>query len=148
MTLATAGIAPRISAPCNSAQMATGVFTGDGSATANINLGFTPKYFKLFDITDVFSWEWVDGMAATNSWYTTGAADPAIDTNSVIKTNGKVNTVTGVGVYDPNQGGANDGVLINTTLSVWAPDPTLTYVCQLSTNGLVNNKSYVWVAIG
>jgi hypothetical protein len=87
-------------------------------------------------------------MPATDTWYQTGSADPAIDTNSVIVTNGKINTVTGAGVYDPAQGGANDGVLINTTLSVYGPDPTLAYTCQLSTNGLVNAKAYVWVAFG
>lgn len=148
MTLATSGINPQVSEPGNFAQMATGVHIGDGSAAANINLGFTPKFFKLYDLTDVFSWEWVQGMPATQTWYNTGSADAVIDTNSVIKSNGKLFTVNSAGVYDPNQGGANDGVLINTTLSVWGPDPTLTYVCQLSTNGLVNAKSYVWVAFG
>ena len=148
MTLATAGIAPINSVPGCFAQMATGTYTGDGSATANVNLGFTPKYFKLYDITDVFSWEWVQGMPATQTWYQTGSSDAAIDSNTVIQTNGKLNTVTGVGVYDPNQGGANDGVLINTTLTVWAPDQTKTFVCQLSTNALVNAKAYVWVAFG
>jgi hypothetical protein len=148
MTLATAGIPAVTNTQPTMPQFATGSFTGDGSATANVNLGFTPKYFKLFDLTDVTSWEWVQGMPATNTWYDPGNGNRSIDTNTVIKTNGKLTTVTGVGVYDPNQGGANDGVLINTSLSVWAPDQTLTFNCQLSTNGLVNAKAYVWIAFG
>ena len=145
MTLATSGITP-VTEDYN-VKMATGTFTGDGSAAANINIGFTPKYFKLFDISDVFSWEWVQGMAATNTWYTTGAADPAVDTNSVIKTNGQITQQVGVGVYDPNQGGANDGVLINTTVNVFGPNLALPFL-TLSTNALVNAKAYVWVAFG
>ena len=148
MTLATAGINSVTDSSTNMVQMATGTFTGDGSATAAINLGFTPKYFKLFDLTDVFSWEWVQGMPATDTWYQTGSADPAIDTNNVISTNGKLFSVTSAGVYSPTGNGSGDGTLINTSLSVWGPDPTLSYTCQLTTNGLVSGKSYVWVAFG
>ena len=146
MTLATAGINPvTYDSP---ASIATGTFTGDGSTTAAINLGFTPKYFKLFNITDVLSWEWVQGMAATKTIYFTGAADMAVDTNTVVATNGKLTSTTQVGVYAPGTQSADGGTLTNTTLSVYGQDHSLSYVCQLTTNGLVNAKLYVWVAIG
>lgn len=148
MTLATSGIAPQVSEPGNFAQMATGIHTGDGSAAANINLGFTPKFFKLYDLTDVFSWEWVQGMPATNTWYDPGSGNRSIDTNTVIATNGKLFAVNSAGVYSPAGNGPGDGTLINTTLTVWGPDPTAAFVCQLTTNGLVNAKAYVWVAFG
>lgn len=147
MTLNTAGISPVISEPGNFAQMAVGSYTGDGSTSANINLGFTPKFFKLYDLTDVFSWEWVFGMPANDTWYNTGSADAAIDTNNVISTNGALNTVNSPGVYSPSGNGPGDGTLINTTLSVWAPNAA-NPSCTLTTNGLVNGKSYVWVAFG
>ncbi len=148
MTLATSGINPQVSEPGNFAQMATGIHTGDGSASASILLGFTPKFFKLYDLTDVFSWEWVQGMPANQTWYQTGSSDAAIDSNNVISTNGKLFPVSSAGVYSPAGNGPGDGTLVNTSISVWGPDPTLGYVCQLTTNGLVNAKSYVWVAFG
>ena len=103
---------------------------------------------KLIDLTDVFSWEWVQGMPANDTIYFTGSADMAIDANNVISTNGKLNSVTSAGVYSPSGNGPGDGTLVNTSLTIWGPDPTNPNNCTIGANGLVNGKSYVWFAFG
>ena len=148
MTLATAGITPVTQNPSNLLNFASGTYTGDGSASAQLNIDWTPKYVKLIDLTDVFSWEWVQGMPANDTIYFTGSADMAIDTNNVISTNGKLNSVSSAGVYSPAGNGPGDGTLINTSLTVWGPDPTNPNNCTIGANGLVNGKSYVWFAFG
>jgi hypothetical protein len=102
---------------------------------------------KLFDLTDVYSWEWVQGMPANDTIYFTGSADMAIDANNVISTNGQLNAVASAGVYSPSGNGPGDGSLINTSLSVWAPNAANPN-CTIGTNGLINGKSYVWMAFG
>ena len=147
MTLATAGITPVTQNPSNLLNFATGTYTGDGSASAPLNIDFTPKYVKLLDLTDVYSWEWVQGMPANDTIYFTGSADMAIDANNVISTNGQLNAVASAGVYSPSGNGPGDGSLINTSLSVWAPNAANPN-CTIGTNGLINGKSYVWMAFG
>ena len=78
MTLATAGITPVTQNPSNLLNFASGTYTGDGSTSAQLNIDWTPKYVKLIDLTDVFSWEWVQGMPANDTIYFTGSADMAI----------------------------------------------------------------------
>ena len=148
MTLATAGITPVTQNPSNLLNFASGTFTGDGSATAQINIDWTPKYVVLWDLTDTYRWEWCQGFPANDTIYQTSAADIAVDANNVISTNGKLNAVTSAGVYSPTGNGAGDGTLINTSITVWGPDPTNPNNCQITTNGLVNGKSYVWMACG
>ena len=87
-------------------------------------------------------------MPANDTIYFTGSADMAIDTNNVISTNGKLNSVTSAGVYSPSGNGPGDGTLINTSLTIWGPDPTNPNNCTIGANGLVNGKSYVWFAFG
>ncbi len=148
MTLATAGITPVTQNPSNLLNFASGTFTGDGSATAVINLDWTPKYVVLWDLTDTYRWEWCQGFPANDTIYQTGGADIAVDTNNVISTNGKLNSVTSAGVYTPTGNGPGDGTLVNTSITVWGPDPTNSSNCTITTNGLVNGKSYVWMAFG
>lgn len=147
MTLATAGITPVTQNPSNLTNFATGTYTGDGSASAQLNIDFTPKYVKIWDLTDVFSWEWCQGMPANDTIYFTGSADMAVDTNNVISTNGQLVSVSSSGVYSPGGNGPGDGTLINTSLSVWNPNAANPN-CTIGTNGLISGKSYVWMVFG
>ena len=131
------------------AQIATGTYTGNSSTAVYVQLGFCPKYVKLIDMaasTGSSVYEWVQGMAATNTLLTTGLAAPAIDANTVVVAAGKVTSTTEVGVYAPGTSSADGGTLTNTTVSVYGPDKSKTYQLQFGVS--VNTHTYVWVAIG
>ena len=131
------------------AQFATGTFTGAGDTAVTINLGFTPKQVWLVDMatsTNAKAYLWIQGMASTLTLLWTGAADVAEDTNSMVLTDGKVTSTTEVGVYSPGTQSADGGTLINTTVSVYGHDSTLTYKLKFGSN--TNTHTYVWSAIG
>ena len=131
------------------ASIATGTYTGDGSTTVTQTISFTPKYVQLIDMatsTNAKSYTWIQGMASTLTLLSTGSADVAEDTNSVILTNGKLTTTTEVGVYAPGTSSADGGTLTNTSISVYGPDKTKAYVLQFNVS--VSTHTYVWVAIG
>src|SRR5579863_4825122 len=143
----TAGVSPitnSMSAPLNEA---TGTYTGDGSGSIAVNVGFTPTYVKVFDMTDATTYEWVQGMAATDSIKTVTAGTMTVDTNTAVATNGVVSSVTTTGVYQPGSQGPGDGALINTTVNVFSPNLALP---QLTLGSVVNTSSklYVWIARG
>jgi hypothetical protein len=128
--------------------LATGGYTGDGSGTVQVFVGFTPKVFKLYNVTDVTTYEWVMGMPATNSLKVVTAGTMTVDTNSVVLTNGRMFSTSSTGVYQP-PGGAGAGTIINSgTISVFGTDPTVGYRLQIGSAGNVSGKSYVWAAWG
>lgn len=45
------------------ANVASGSFTSDNTAVT-VTLGFVPRYVKVFNATDVITWEKTEGMAA------------------------------------------------------------------------------------
>lgn len=147
MTLNVSGISAitnNMSAPL---KMATGTYTGDGSGSIAVNVGFTPTFVKIYDITDVTTYEWVQGMPATDSIKITTVPAYTVDTNTAVATNGVVSTITTSGVYPPGTQGPGDGTLINTSLQVWSPNlalPQLTFGSVANTNA----KAYVWLAFG
>jgi hypothetical protein len=145
MTLNTSGVSPVTQSMPS--QLATGTYTGDGSGTVQANIGFTPVKVTLYNITDTKKWEWVQGMAATDSFYEVASADPTIDTGSAIVSNGALNTQASAGEYGPpGSSEAGDGTLQNTgNISVYAPNKTLP---QLVFTPNVSGKAYVWVAEG
>ena len=49
------------------ATMSSGSFTAAGNATS-IQLGFNPRYFRLFDEAGGFVWEKCQGDLPANSW--------------------------------------------------------------------------------
>lgn len=125
---------------------ATGTFTGDGSGTVGVNIGFTPQYALLIDMTTPDRYEWVQGMAATDSLLLTGSADLAVDANSAVVTNGALNTVVSAGVYPPGTQEPGGGTIQNSgNISVWAPDKTK---AQLTFGINVSTHLYVWIAMG
>lgn len=77
---------------------ASGAFTSDNTATV-VTLGFTPRWIKVVNTTDVIVWEKITGMAAANSVKTVTAGTTTIDTGSaiVIGTNGFTLSSTAVG---------------------------------------------------
>ncbi len=145
MTLATPVPADTYTAFGN---ISTGHFTGDGATTAvPVNLGFSPLYVKLIDMSTLESFEWVMGMAATDTIKAVGSGPTlAIDTTSAIVSNGKLTSATEPGVYAPGTQEPNDGTLVNTTVSVYSPDKTVT---PLTFNlPASNSDAWVWIAIG
>ncbi len=146
MTLNASGIGPDTYTAFGN--IATGHFTGDGSGAITVNLGFTPVYAKLIDMaasTGASEYEWILGMAATDTLLTTGLVDPAIDANSAIVSNGKITSRTEVAFPAPGAQTPDDGVNGTASVSVYSPDPT---VAKLTFNINVNAHTYVWVAIG
>lgn len=71
--------------------VATGGFTGDGTATT-ITLGFVPRYFKIFNATDVVVYEKFANMVAANSIKTIAAGTTTNDASAI--TFDAVGTVT------------------------------------------------------
>jgi hypothetical protein len=147
MTLNASGIVP-VTYDVNNASLATGTYTGDGSGSIQVFVGFTPKMVKIIDVTDVTTYEWVQGMPATNSIKVVTAGTVTIDTNSAVLTDGKLFVQSSTGQYQP-PGGAGSGTIINSgNILVWGTDPTLNYRCVFGAVANVSGKSYVWYALG
>lgn len=70
---------------------ASGSFTGDGTNTT-ITLGFKPRWFKIYNITDVVSYEKFEGMVAANSIKVVAAGTMTNDVSNI--TIDAANTVT------------------------------------------------------
>lgn len=60
-----------------------GKATGDGTALS-VTLGFRPKYVMIYNATDATKWEYLDGLAATQSIKTVTAGTMTTDTTSAI----------------------------------------------------------------
>lgn len=61
----------------------TGSFTADGTIT-EVVLGFTPKWVKVVNVTDVITMEKMEGMAANAVINTVTAGTTTINTSSLI----------------------------------------------------------------
>ena len=68
---------------CN---FAAGSFTSDNTATT-VTLGFTARWIKIVNSTDVITWEKQAGMAAANSVKVVAAGTVTIDTGSAVLIN-------------------------------------------------------------
>lgn len=62
---------------------ATGDITSDSTAIS-VALGFTPRWVRVFNLTDVIVWEKVAGMGATQAIKTVTAGTTTVDTGSAI----------------------------------------------------------------
>lgn len=65
---------------------ASGSFTSDNSITV-VTLGFTPRWIKVVNTTDVIVWEKIEGMPAANSIKTVTAGTTTMDAGSAITIN-------------------------------------------------------------
>lgn len=78
-----------VTAASNSAgivNFASGSFTSDNSITV-VNLGFTPRWIKVVNTTDVIVWEKIEGMPAANSVKTVTAGTTTMDAGGAITIN-------------------------------------------------------------
>lgn len=146
MTLNVSGI-NAVSQSAGVVDMACFFYTGDGSGSIACTVGFTPRWVKVVDMTDATIYEWIAGMAATDSIKVVTAGTTTVDTNSAVVTNSKMNTITTTGVYAAGSQGPGDGTLINTTVIVDSPDLSLPQL-TLGTVCNVSAKLYVVVAQG
>jgi hypothetical protein len=62
---------------------ASGSFTSDNTDTT-VTLGFTPRWIKVVNTTDVIVWEKIEGMPAVNSVKTVTAGTTTMDAGSAI----------------------------------------------------------------
>lgn len=102
--------------PSSVARFATGSFKDTGTVKKSIlNLGWKPRYFKLFDVSGTeLVFEVLDGMTATNG-FKTAAADQTLETSAMPELisaydSGAVNTWT---VYETQSGSDTDNSRLN-----------------------------------
>ena len=127
------------------AHIATAHWTGDGSGSVVINIGFIPTMVELFDMTGIKRYTWVLGMPATDTMLATNGA-LAVDTNSAVLTQWKLFSNTGGGTYAPGSQGPGEGTLISGAVSYYGPDKTLSYQLTIGIN--VTSSLYQLVAHG
>jgi len=65
------------------ANIATGSFTSDGNAV-DIELGFNPRYIKVFDMDAVTTHEFCEGMPDTETIKTVTGGSMTVETGSII----------------------------------------------------------------
>ena len=145
---------------CN---FASGYYTGDGTQGAIvIPIGFTPRYVKLINATDLLEYEYIEGLSTAladtaypneDTLLTTGSSgDITLDQNSVIQTNMKFVTATEVAYPASGSQSPDDGTLGTVAVIYEAPvqgDPRLTFLAgSAGAIANVSTKKYVWYAIG
>jgi hypothetical protein len=125
---------------------ASGLYTGDGSGSMQVYIGFMPRHVFVLDVTDNTSWEWMEGMPATDT-LKNAAGTQTIDTGSAIVTSSDIITVTEVEPEGtPGQQGPGEGNQGTVTISIDSPlktTPNLTLATGLNTSA----KVYVWKAM-
>lgn len=76
--------------------VATGKIVQDATAAAalTLTLGFTPRYFKLVNLTDRITDEWFEGMASASSLHAVAAGTQTLETTNGIAISGTSVTFT------------------------------------------------------
>ena len=147
MTLATTGVFP-LTQEAGVSNLATGVYTGDGSGAIIVYIGFTPRHVKVFDVTDVTMTEWWDTLPATNSVLSATNGGMTVDTNSLVVSNGAILSITEVAIQGtPGQAGIGEGTQGTVTFNIEAPNQSLPR-CTFGAGLNVNAKVYSWYAEG
>ena len=70
------------------------VTDASAAAAATLTLGFTPRYFKLVNLTDRISDEWFEGMASASSLHTVAVGTQTLETTNGIAVSGVSVTLT------------------------------------------------------
>ncbi len=70
------------------------VTDGAAAAAATLTLGFTPRYFKLVNLTDRITDEWFEGMASASSLHSVAAGTMTLETTNGIAVSGTSVTLT------------------------------------------------------
>lgn len=135
-----------------------GWVTGNDGANAipmAVHIGFTPRYVKLVNMTTGDQYEWMEGMAATDTLMTTASTGAnSIDANSVIVTNSTSLSETEMATSAPGYQGPGEGTTGTVTINVGYPDPSkekLTFNSTAGASGApvnANGTLYVWQAWG
>lgn len=143
------------------ANFACGYYTGDGTqGQLVIPIGFTPRYVKLMNVTDLLFYEFFEGINAAagdtdndDTYLTTGSSgDITVDDNTAIQTNASIVTATEMALNVPGSSSADLGTTGTTTVTFVKYDntqPRLAFNAGSSgavTN--VNSKVYYWMALG
>jgi hypothetical protein len=126
---------------------ANGGYTGDGSGSIAVAVGFTPRWVKVVDYTGVVVWEWFADLPATIAVKTVTGGTTTMDTNSAIVTNGAQVTVTEMATGAPGSQEPGEGTTGTTTVTYDNPvlaNPQLVFGSALNTSAHV----YAWVAQG
>jgi len=155
MTLVASGITP-LSQAAGVVNMAQGQYTGDGTAgNIVVGIGFTPRYVKVWNVTDLLMYEFFEGMDSNllQTLLTTGSTGAVTsDTNGNIITNAVVATATENALNAPGSQGPGLGVGGTTTVSFIETDktkPNLQFVAGSSGARMnVSGKAYTWQAWG
>jgi hypothetical protein len=152
MTLVASGVFP-VTQSGSVVNHASGTYTGDGTQGAiQVNIGFTPMYVKVINNTDTISYEWMTGMAATDTIKIAANGAATLNTSSCIVTNAVIATATEMAVGAPGSSSADEGTQGTTTVSLWSPNKAvtpLTFTAGSSGADMnVNAKVYTWIAIG
>lgn len=75
--------------------ISSGTFTGAATTTTTINLGFVPRWAKIFTPTGVLIWEkFASGMAAANCLKVVTAGTTTLDTGSHVLFTGNTIVLT------------------------------------------------------
>lgn len=148
MTLNASG-AGALSQSYGVVNFASGLFTGDGSGSVQLNVGFTPRHVRVIDMSasPPSIYEWMEGMAATDTVKITGST-VALDTGSLIVTNSDIISVTEVEPEGaPGAQGPGEGTQGTISISIDSPalgTPQLVLASGLNTS----THLYAWVAYG
>ena len=145
MTLNANGLGA-ISQQMGVANFAAGYYTGDGSGSININIGFTPRKVRVFNSTDVVDWEWSEFFPATVTKKVVTGGTMTADTGSAIVANVNLITVTEVAVGTPGAQGPGEGTQGTVVITEDSPNlnlPALVFSTALNVTG----KVYAWEAI-
>lgn len=78
------------------AYVAIGKIVQDATTAAalTLTLGFTPRYFRLVNLTDRITDEWFEGMASASSLHTIAAGTVTLETTNGIAVSGVSVTFT------------------------------------------------------
>jgi len=135
---------------------ASGGYTGDGTGSITVFVGFTPRYVKIIDYTTAATpivYEWWDSMPTVDTLKTTGGAAGAtlgsVDTTGLITTNGATVSVTDLltGTDLNGQGAFGDGTQVNASITVEYANKLLPQLI-LATGLNTSAHTYSFMAIG
>ena len=130
--------------PSSVARFATGSFKDTGTVKKSIiNLGWKPRYFKLFDVSSTeLTFEVLDGMTATNG-FKVAAADQTLETSAMPSLiegydSGTVSTWT---VYETQESTDTDNSRLNNANELFTG-------VSIPAALIVSSVQAHWIAIG
>lgn len=127
--------------------IATGKYTGDGSGSINVTLGFMPRHVKVFDETDATVWEWWETMSSTVTLKTVTNGTTTADTGTAISSPRQIvesRTVVIPQGATPGTGVVGDGTMGTEVISVYGSKDGVDLLLATALN--VNAKVYSFIA--